>query len=337
MTALPRDIRRVRHTLCHTILQQGCNGAFLVLTYSGKDTFFKFCLKIPLQRRPRICRPVPAQPDRLLVRRPWHAVTTRLPHPPRTRASSAQPCSTLPGRSTNPRFFGPSLISMQKPPPATFCPPPICACCRMRSRLTACCFYMHPAPLHLWASSASPCSTLSGRWTNPGVFGLFVDRMHKQPHATFCTPSACAFGRTQPRVPPYCFYARSTPPRMRASLALPCSSLPDRRHATPQFFHPSIDTIPKKMPATSCIPPYLRLQPSTTAGCGMLVLHMFHTAAPSPTWSMHVPPVSANSHLPLLLLICGVFCPSPFHHRRPATMPASQKGRWRRGSQRPLC
>ena len=33
---------------------------------------------------------------------------------------------------------------------------------------------------------------------------------------------------------------------MRASLALPCSSLPDRRHATPQFFHPSIDAIPKK-------------------------------------------------------------------------------------------
>ena len=70
--------------------------------------------------------------------------------------------------------------------------------------------------------------------------------MHEQPHATFSIPSACAFGRTQPRVTPYCFYARSTPPRMRASLALPCSSLPDRRHATPQFFHPSIDTIPKK-------------------------------------------------------------------------------------------
>ena len=168
-----------------------------------KVHFFKFCRKIPPQRRPRICRPVPAQADRLPVRRLWHAIATRLPHPPRTRASSAQPCGTLPGCSTNPRFFGPSLNSMQKPPPATFCPPPVCACCRMRSRLTACCFHTHPTPLRLWASSASPCSTLSDRWTNPGVFGLFVDRMHKQPHATFCTPSACAFGRTQPRVTPY--------------------------------------------------------------------------------------------------------------------------------------
>jgi len=85
-----------------------------------KVHFFKFCRKIPPQRRPRICRPVPAQPDRLPVRRPWHAIATRLPHPPRTRASSAQPCSTLPGCSTNPRFFGPSLNSMQKPRPPLF-------------------------------------------------------------------------------------------------------------------------------------------------------------------------------------------------------------------------
>ena len=166
---------------------------------------------------------MPAQSDRLLGRGLRHAIAALVPHPPRTRVSSAQPCSTLPGRSTNPRFFGPSLISMQKPPPATFCPPPICACCRMRSRLTACCFYMHPAPLHLWASSASPCSTLSGRWTNPGVFGLFVDRMHKQPQATFCTPSASAFCCMRPRLTACCFYTHPAPLRLWASSASPCS------------------------------------------------------------------------------------------------------------------
>ena len=245
------------------------------------------------------------------------------PHPAPLRlwASSASPCSTLSDRWTNPGVFGLFVDRMHKQPHATFCTPSACAFCRLRPRLTACCLFSHPAPLRLWASSASPCSTLSDRWTNPGVFGLFVDRMHKQlqPHATFCTHSVCAFGRTQPRVTPYCFYARSTPPRMRASLALPCSSLPDRRHATPQFSHPSIDTIPKKMPATSCIPPYLRLQPSTTAGCGMLVLHMFHTAAPSPTWSMHVPPVSANSHLPLLLLYPALHSVVVFSVHLPST------------------
>ena len=134
-----------------------------------KVHFFKFCRKIPPQRRPRICRPVPAQPDRLPVRRLWHAIATRLPHPPRTRASSAQPCSTLPGCSTNPRVFGPSLNSMQKPPPATFSRPPVCAFCRTQPRLTACYFCTHPRPLCLWTSSASPCSTLSDCWTNTGV------------------------------------------------------------------------------------------------------------------------------------------------------------------------
>ena len=150
--------------------------------------------------------------------------------------------------------------------------------------------------------------------------------MHKQPHATFFIPSACAFGRTQPRVTPYCFYARSTPPRMRASLALPCSSLSDRRHATPQFFHPSIDTIPKKNARHFLHPPFIcafsRPQPRVAA-C------WFCTCSTPPSPFLHglcmfQPSQPTDSHLPLLLLLsctprsCGVFCPSPFHHRRHA-------------------
>ena len=234
-----------------------------------KVHFFKFCRKIPPQRRPRICRPVPAQADRLPVRRLWHAIATRLPHPPRTRASSAQPCGTLPGCSTNPRFFGPSLNSMQKPPPATFCPPPVCACCRMRSRLTACCFHTHPTPLRLWASSASPCSTLSDRWTNPGVFGLFVDRMHKQPHATFCTPFACAFCRVRTRPTACCLYTHPAPPRLWASSASPCSTLSDR-WTNPGVFGLFVDRMHKQPHATFCTPSacaFGRTQPRVPPYC----------------------------------------------------------------------
>jgi len=251
-----------------------------------KVHFFKFCRKIPPQRRPRICRPVPAQPDRLLVRRSWHAIATRLPHPPRTRASSAQPCSTLPGCSTNPRFFGPSLNSMQKPPPATFCPPPVCAFCRTQPRLTACYFCTHPRPLCLWTSSASPCSTLSDRWTNTGVFGLFIDRMHKQPRATCCPPPICTFCRTRPRLTACCFCTCPAPDRCAGVLNSALHHLA-RPLYQPPVFRP-FDRCHARITARHSLPPSrLRLLPYAAAAHGMISSHIF---APPRMRALAAPP-----------------------------------------------
>ena len=211
-------------------------GINYLYTYSGKDTFSNFVLKSrpsvgPASAAP--CQPSPtayssAARGTLLphVFR-THRAHGHLQHSPVARCRAARP---TPGFSALRSF----RCKNHRPPPFAPLPSAPVAVCGRGLRHAAFICIQHPCiygrPQH---RPVARCQA-AGPTLEFSAFLSIACMNNFQPQATFCTPSACAFGRTQPRVPPYCFYARSTPPRMRASLALHCncSFLPDRRHAS---------------------------------------------------------------------------------------------------------
>ena len=256
-------------------------------------------------------------PDRSLGRGLRRAVAAIVPHPPRTRVSSAQPCSTLPGRSTNPRFSGPqtgpSIDSTQNHRPPLFAPLPSAPfAARGRGlRHVVSVHVQHPARARV--SSTAPVAPCRTARPTPGVSARrsILCKNHRPPLFAPLPSALLAHGRSVwDDFPTRVLH----PPRMRALSAPPCALCQISPGHTKNITTPQDSSILSTTMHHMPTPPSSRLTPHSS--------HTHPSAPPPPPLRPHAalptnlyPPPNPHTTCPPPPPHSGTASANRHHHR----------------------